>query len=154
MVVTNIKSPEIQLYEKLNEKFPKAFEIVKNVLESSCELGRYEVEGSEFYYMVQSYNTKAPGEAQFEAHKRYIDIQVMLEGEEIIRFESPNKLSVTKEYDADADYQLFAMSREFDSVRLAKGDMTIIFPGEPHAPAIGTAAQPEKVRKLVIKILY
>ena len=154
MVVTNIKSPEIKLYEKLNEKFPRAFEIVRNVLKEIPEIGRYEVEGNELYYMVQSYKTKVPGEAQFEAHKKYIDIQVMLEGEEIIRFETPEKLAVTKEYDEDRDYQLFAMSREFDSVRLCKGDMTVIFPGEPHAPGIGTAATPESVRKLVIKILY
>lgn len=154
MVVTNIKSPEIKLYERLNENFSEAFEIVRNVLENCPEIGRYEVKGSELYYMVQSYDTKAPGEAQFESHKKYIDIQVMLDGEEIIRFETPEKLAVTKEYDENGDYQLFAMSREFDSVRLCKGDIAVIFPGEPHAPAIGTAAAPERVRKLVIKILY
>ena len=138
MIVTNINSPELGLYEKLNEHFAESFEIIKKALVSIPETGRYEVGGNEFYYMSQEYLTKVPGEAQFEMHKKYIDIQVVLDGEEIIRFETPQKLAVTKEYDENKDCMLFAMNREFDSVRLRKGDITIIFPGEPQAPAIGT----------------
>ena len=154
MIVANINSPELGLYEKLNQNFAKAFEIVKAAVQNAPEVGKYEVDGNNFYYMSQEYTTKAPGEAKFEAHKKYIDIQVVLDGEEIIRFETPEKLSLTKEYDENKDVMFFAMSREFDSVRLGKGDISIIFPGEPHAPAIGTAAQPTSVKKLVIKILY
>ncbi len=154
MVVTNINSPELGLYEKLNENFAKAFEIVKAAVQNVPEVGKYEVDGKNVYYMSQEYLTKTPGEAKFEAHKKYIDIQVVLDGEEIIRFDAPEKLSVTQEYDEVKDCMLFAMNREFDSVRLGKGDMTIIFPGEPHAPGIGTAAEPAGVKKLVIKILY
>lgn len=154
MIITNIKSPELSLYERLNVNFPKAFDIVRNVLENAPEVGRYEVDGKNLYYMVQSYDTKTAGEAQFEAHKRYIDIQVVLNGEEIIRFESPDKLALVKEYSEEKDCQMFAMNREFDSVRLRRGDIAIIFPEEPHAPAIGTAAQPQNVGKLVIKIHY
>ncbi len=154
MVVTNINSAQIKLYEVLNEKFSKCFEIIRDVLEARPELGKYEVEGKELYYMVQSYDTKAPGEAQFEMHKKYIDIQVILGGEEIIRFESADRLSVISEYNDEKDCQMFAMSREFDSVRLGRGDIAIIFPCEPHAPGIATSATPEKVDKLVIKIFY
>lgn len=154
MIVTDINSPQLELYGKLNERFAQSFEIIKNALKSIPDVGKYEVDGNNFYYMSQEYLTKVPGEAQFEMHKKYIDIQVVLDGEEIIRFEAPGKLAVTREYDENKDCMLFAMNREFDSVRLRKGDLTIIFPGEPHAPAIGTAAQPTTVKKLVIKILY
>ena len=154
MVVTNINSPELGLYEKLNENFAKAFEIVKAAVQNVPEVGKYEVDGKNVYYMSQEYLTKAPGEAQFEAHKKYIDIQVVLDGEEIIRFDAPEKLSVTKEYDEVKDCMLFAMNREFDSVRLGKGDMTIIFPEEPHAPGIAADGTPARVRKAVVKVWW
>ena len=51
--------------------------------------------------MIQSYDAKSPFDAQFESHRDYIDIQVVLDGEEIIRFESAEKLSLSKEYTPD-----------------------------------------------------
>ena len=50
---------------------------------SKIELGRYELDGDNIFYMVQSYDTD-PDKTISEAHKKYIDIQYMVEGEEII----------------------------------------------------------------------
>ena len=154
MVITKINSPEIGLYEKLDKNFAKGFEAIRSYMKHFPETGRYEIDGDRVYCSVQTYNTKLPGEAQFEAHRKYIDIQVVIEGEEIIRFESPEKLSTTKEYNEAADCELFAMTKEFDSIRLAKGEIAIIFPGEAHAPCITTSATPTNVKKVVVKVLY
>lgn len=150
MIVANLKSPELALYAGLNKYFGEAFDIAKKACANIPQNGKYEVDGDACYYMIQSYDAKSPFDAQFESHRDYIDIQVVLDGEEIIRFESAEKLSLSKEYTPDCE--LFAMNKDYDSVRLCKGDMTIIFPGEPHAPGVFAEGTDGHVRKLVVKI--
>jgi YhcH/YjgK/YiaL family protein len=150
MIVTNLKSPEIGLYTKLNKYFDAAFEAAQKVMVNTPEPGRYDIDGDNCYYMVQRYDAKSPFESQFESHRDYIDIQIMIKGEEIIRFEDMRKLSLSKEY--TPDYELFTMNKDYDSVRLTDGELVIIFPGEPHAPGIRAEGTDGKVCKMVVKI--
>ena len=46
--------------------------------------GRIEIDGERLYASVASYETGGRDERRFEAHRRYIDIQVLLAGEETI----------------------------------------------------------------------
>ena len=150
MIVTSINSPELDLYAGLNKYFPKAFDVIRKILANTPEDGKYVVDGDECYYMVQSYETKSPFDASFESHRQYIDIQVVISGEEIIRFESIDKLSLSKEYTPDCEK--FNMNKDYDSVRLCRGDISIIYPNEPHAPGIRAEGTDTHVRKLVVKI--
>ena len=153
MVVANINSPELNAYIGLHPRFAKAFEEIKTQLSRELPDGRKELDGDALYVSASRYATKLPGDAKFETHRKYIDIQVILEGEEIIRFENQDKLARTTEYDEVKDIEFYAMNRQFDSVRLGVGDFAIIFPGEAHAPCITAEAGPAPVRKLVVKIL-
>lgn len=154
MVITNLNSPELKLYEKLDKNFSKAFEVLRDYMKNFPEAGKYYVDGEKVYCSVQCYKTKLPAESKFEAHKKYIDIQAVIEGSEIIRFESAEKLSHVQQYDEQSDCELYAMSKEFDSVRLTAGELAIIFPGEPHSPCITTSTVPTDVKKVVVKVLY
>lgn len=153
MIVTNINSPELALYAKTHRCFARALEAINDYLENEREDGKLVIDGDALYANVFTYKTKAASDSCFEAHKRYIDIQVVLEGEEIIGFESADKLSVTKEYDAEGDYMLYGLNGAYDSVRLCRGEMAIIFPEEPHAPGMTAADGPTDVRKMVVKVL-
>lgn len=150
MVVTNLKSPELVLYAKLNKYFEAAFAAASKAMTNIPEAGRYNIDGDNCYYMIQCYDAKSPFEAQFESHRDYIDIQIMLKGEEIIRFDNTEKLSLAKEY--TPDYELFVMNKDYDSVRLCNGELVIIYPGEAHAPCIRTDGTTDKIYKMVVKI--
>ena len=100
--------------------------------------------------MIQLYDAKLPEEAKFESHREYIDIQVILKGEEIIRMESLDKL--TRATDYTPDFELFEMNAEYDSIRLCQGDLVIIYPNEAHAPCIRAEGSDGKVCKMVVKI--
>lgn len=149
MIITYLGAPENALYEKLNANLAKAFDIAQAVLRNTPEDGRYDVD-DDVYYMIQSYKAKSPFDAKFEAHREYIDIQMVISGEEIIRFDRASKLSLCKEYTPDCE--LYSMNKDYDSVRLVAGELAIIFTGEPHAPGIKADGAPEDVRKLVVKI--
>ena len=149
MIITYLGCAENKLYEKVNEKFSEAFEIANAVLKNPPEDGRYDVD-EDLYYMIQSYKAKSPFEATFESHREYIDIQMVISGEEIIRFDSASKLSLCKEYKPDCER--YSMNKDYDSVRLCAGELAIVFPGEPHAPSIKAEGADEDVKKLVVKI--
>ena len=152
MIVANINSKELRSYASLHPQFAKAFEEMKRILAEGAEDGKIVLDGDKLFINVQSYTSKPESDCGFEAHKRYIDIQLILEGEEIIGYESADKLKVTKEYDESADYMLYALNGEYDKIRLTRGDFVILFTEEPHAPAIAADA-PAPVRKAVVKVL-
>lgn len=154
MIITDLNSPELSLYAGLNQYFAKMLEIAKEAMESPAEVGKYALDGDKAYYLMQEYDTKSVDAAKFETHKRYIDIQIVLEGAEQIRFETVDELDVMTEYNAEKDCALYFMNKTYDSVNLLKGQVAIIFPEEAHAPCVSMGDTPTHVRKMVAKILY
>ena len=47
---------------------------------SKMEAGKYEIDKSDIYALVQSYETKVKEKGSWEGHRRYLDIQYMVEG--------------------------------------------------------------------------
>ncbi len=154
MIVTNINSPELEKYAGVNPHFGRAFAEIKRILENGAENGKHVFDGDTLYANLFAYETKAVEDCVFEAHEKYIDIQVVLEGEELVGFESVDKLCVKTEFNEEGDYILYHLNDTYDTVRLCRGEMAIIFPKEPHAPGIAAFDnKPSKVRKLVVKVL-
>ena len=85
----NNKEKKIMIVTSLE----KIFEIARSADVLSLEAGRYELDGADCFYMIQKYDTKSPDKARHETHENYIDIQIILSGEEEIRFETLDKLT-------------------------------------------------------------
>ena len=153
MIAANIEHSSFEIYKDLNKYFERAFEEIKKLLNGDIPDGSYKFDGDDFYVNVFTYQSKKEADCAFEKHKKYIDIQVVLEGEEIIGFESENKLTMTTEELETKDYMLFSLNKEYDKMRLGRGDFVIFFPHEPHAPAIAVNDEVTSVRKAVFKIL-
>lgn len=154
MIVTNINSPELEVYARTHSRFAEAFEAIRKYLDEELPDGKRAVDtGDGLYANVITYRTKLAKDSCFEAHKRYIDIQAILEGEEIIGFESADKLTVTTEFNKEKDCVLYGLNDKYDAVRLGRGELAIIFPEEPHAPGISACDEPTTVRKMVVKVL-
>ena len=153
MIVTNLNSPELDKYALTHPSFARAFDEVKKIFAGGIEDGKYVIDGDKLYINVMTYDSKEEEKSCFESHKKYIDIQVILEGEEIIGFESTEKLSITKEYDEGGDYMLYALNDKYDRIRVESGEFVVIFPEEPHAPSMAVDNIPTRVRKAVVKVL-
>ena len=152
MIVTSLGSPELALYAKLNKYFEKIFEIAKAADPETIEAGRYELDGDDCFYTVHKYETNDTLDAKFETHEKYIDVQIILSGEEEIRFQTLDKLTALTEYDTQKDIAFWKMTDEYDSVRFETGELTVIFPQEPHAPSLDTENGKSSVVKLVAKV--
>lgn len=114
--------------------------------------GTYEIDGKRVFAMVQSYCTKQQTqEMMFEAHKKYIDLQYIVNGIEKIRWARLDTLDMVEEkYSSGGDIAFYEGDAMFDFT-LTKGTFLLLYPEDAHLP--GLSAQKDiNVRKIVFKI--
>ena len=148
MILDNLT--QASRYHPLSPHFAKAFAFL-NKFDGSLKEGRYEIDGENAYALVQRYTTKSAATAQFEAHRRYIDVQFVHAGRETILWASLAALTPTQDYNAEKDYELFSLVPTATPLRLGPGQFAILFPTDGHAPCCEWDA-PTAVTKVVVKV--
>jgi biofilm protein TabA len=140
-----------RLYIGLHAGFAKAFEILTDKILSQRQDGKYPVDGDKIYYTIQRYTTKPLNEGKLEAHRKYIDIQFLLEGREILGYAPLKGLTTAEGYNPQKDIAFFNTPNQITKVILKPGLFCILFPDDAHMPCLQLAG-PIEVRKAVIKI--
>ncbi|MFA5784125.1 MAG: YhcH/YjgK/YiaL family protein [Phycisphaerae bacterium] len=135
----------------VNASFAKAFEILKDKSLATKQDGKYPVDGENIYYTIQRYTTKPMDEGRLEAHRKYIDIQFLLEGEELLGYMPLEGLKVSQEYDCQKDIAFYQTPAEMTQIKLEPGLFCILFPQDAHLPGC-SFNQAAEVKKIVIKI--
>lgn len=138
------------LYTDMHPLFSQAFGWLASTNLQNLENGRFELSGDQLFAIVQSYETKSADTEQMEAHKRYIDIQYMIDGEEQIGHAFLKDQPVTKEYSREDDYWLTDALPSFFT-KLTAGNFMIFYPTDLHMPCIQTYVK-QNVKKVVIKV--
>lgn len=132
-----------------------ALEHVITILQSGTlenqALGNYTTEHPNLRYNLFAYQTEKHHADEYEIHKKEIDVQILLTGQERMDIAMQDPIVPVLEYDEDKDF-LMAKAERVTSYHAKPGSFVIFFPGEPHAPNLidETATQ---VRKVVFKIL-
>ncbi len=150
MIISSIKNKEFTKYLDVHPRLRPAMEAALELLEKGIEDGKYEIDGDKIFLSISSYKTKEPDDAKLEIHKDYIDVQLVLKGEELIYMDSVEGLREVTPYKPDAAF--YEVSKDADSVILKDGEFAVIFPYEGHAPCLAVTECAD-VRKMVIKIL-
>ena len=135
-------------YQALGPRFVRAFQYAKATDFSSMETGTYPVGGDDVRALVQRYTTKPASELRWEAHRKNIDLQFVLTGEEHIGVVPIDRL-VADPYDAEKD--IMWLTGEGDRVTLRPGEFVLLWPEDAHMPAMAIDT-PMPVLKVVIKI--
>lgn len=135
-------------YYTLHPKFKAAFEYLSQINIHSIPVGRHEVDGDSIYTLVQEYNTKLKEDGKWEAHRRYIDLQYVVQGAEGMGYANIHHLD-QGEYDASKDF--LPLFGEGDQVSLKSGCFVLLFPEDAHMPGMAIG-EPAFVRKIVLKI--
>lgn len=137
-------------YTSLNPGFAKAFEFLSRPDLADLPEGKHEIDGDRLYAMV----VKAPGrskeEALLEAHKEYIDIQLVLAGTDEMGWK-PLSACITPQgdHDPETDARLFSDPSDA-SVATGPGAFAIFFPQDAHAPNISSGDLHKVVAKVAI----
>ena len=147
MIFDSIENSSI--YYKLGEKFQKAFEFLKTNDLENLPLEKIEIDGDDIFAIPQKYTTKEDSEGKWEAHRKYIDIQYIINGSENIGFVLEDYLDELEPYDEEKDVAFY--TGEGDYVLVNEEEFVILFPDDAHKPGL-KVGEKEEVRKIVIKI--
>lgn len=115
------------------------------------ELGVYQIT-SRVKAIVSEYETKVKNEVGFEAHRKNIDIQYLLKGEERIACMPIEKLTETEPYSEEKDAAFYAAEGVVaQTMTIGDGYFAIFFPQDSHMPQL-CVNEPEMVKKVVVKV--
>jgi biofilm protein TabA len=112
---------------------------------------RRELAGGAFA-IDQVYRTRTRAEGFFESHRKYIDVQVVVEGAEVMEVADIAVLTVSQEYDPERDFIKYADQSGASVLRCRSGDMAVFFPADGHMPCLQLDSRPGLVRKTVVKV--
>lgn len=136
-------------YFKMDAKFEKAFAFLEDSIGKNLSPGKYEIEGDEIFASVQEYETSDEG--GWEAHRKYIDIQFVLEGKEIIEWGNIERLSENSVYHEENDFLECDFEKGETKCKLEQNDFMILWPEDIHKPKC-IYEQKCNVRKIVVKV--
>ena len=148
MIADTIKNRH--LYESISPRIKTSLEYIAKTDFSAMEPGRYELDGSNLFVLVQVYDSIPRAQGRWECHQKYIDIQYIAEGAEQIGVNSLGKMKVTTEYNPEKDIAF--LGGEGDYITLSKGSYGIFFPEDAHQPKVAPNEISGKVKKVVVKI--
>ncbi len=114
--------------------------------------GRVDLDGDRVYALIQRYATMPAGAPKFEYHRKYIDVQFIVAGSEIIGWAPRENMSVTDDYDTGKDVCFGTVAEgAWTPVHLGAGKLAVLWPEDAHAPKLA-AGSPSTVVKIVVKV--
>jgi YhcH/YjgK/YiaL family protein len=103
------------------------------------------------FALEQVYQPRLRPEGFFESHRNYIDVQVIIAGEELMEVQEIARLKVSEPYLPERDLIKYDDSAEASVLRMRAGDVAIFFPEDGHMPSLRWHG-PGLVRKTVVKV--
>jgi biofilm protein TabA len=153
-VILHPSTDMTKLQEQI-DKNPGIWETMFRLLESTTfsglDPGRHEVMGENLFYMINQYVTKEAESVKFEAHQKYIDLQYVTDGEEIIGVACFEHARETNPYGAEKDVAFYTVSQA-EYHKASPSEYFVFFPEDLHQPGV-MVRDPLEVRKVVFKIL-
>lgn len=115
------------------------------------ETRRVELAGGAFA-LEQAYLTKQRSDGFFESHQRYIDVQIVIEGEETMEVTDIGRVSVTQPWDSERDLTIHGDTSSASLLRMWPLEAAVFHPADVHMPGLCGTAGPALVRKTVLKV--
>lgn len=106
--------------------------------------------GGGLHAIEQVYRTHASAEGRLESHFAHLDLQLVVEGEEVIEVIDVARLARAEDGRPGKDVAFYAPGPAPSALRLAAGDAALLFPEDGHQS--GVRAGEALVRKAVVKI--
>ncbi|HEY0969078.1 MAG TPA: YhcH/YjgK/YiaL family protein [Opitutaceae bacterium] len=111
---------------------------------------RIELTGGAFA-LEQAYVSKPRAEGKYESHRKYIDLQAILAGEEWMEFTHVSRLVLKDDFSAERDVLFYQDLTAGSRLRVGPGEVAVFFPADAHMPSLAIAA-PALVYKTVVKV--
>ena len=151
MIVDRLKNAD--QYRTMGERLAVALDWLRSQDFAGMEIGQYPIRGEEIYALLQRYQPRSRAETQWEAHRKYFDVQYVVAGREQMGYAPFDTLKESKPYDPESDAVMLTGPGDF--IAAPQGTFFILGPNDAHMPAI--APEPDgssssEVTKVVVKV--
>ncbi len=150
MIITDLRNAAAQLPR--GAALARALDFLRREDLLSLPDGRIEIAGSRVFAIVQRYRTLKDAAPRFECHRKYIDVQYLARGAEVIGWAPAGLIKVTEAYNAASDICFGSVGKgEWTPALLKAGRLAVLYPEDAHAPKLAAGA-PGQVIKIVVKV--
>ncbi len=103
------------------------------------------------FSLEEAYWTKPDSEVRWEAHRGYIDLQVVVVGNELMEVADLSDLTLEEDLSPPRDLQYYSAFSPASVLRIGEGEAAVYFPADGHRPGLAAGVS-ALVRKVVVKI--
>ncbi|MBE5731588.1 MAG: DUF386 family protein [Clostridiales bacterium] len=100
---------------------------------------------------VNEYNSNENKDGAYEAHEKWIDVQMIITGEEDIRYAKRSAGEMKTDYNPDIDALFMNVATGYDVLGLYRGNFAVFFPEDLHLPGLAKDKS-MPIKKYVFKI--
>jgi YhcH/YjgK/YiaL family protein len=144
-------------YCNFSDRVELGFKYIKSTDFSTIPNGTYEIDGKNVFASVQDYMTKSFDDAKFEAHRKYIDIQYIIQGAERICVSDIRNFTSDVPYSNENDIEFLKEINNNESkpsfLSVKQNEFVLLTPNDAHMPSVNFDKNPSYVKKVVVKVL-
>ena len=135
-------------YLALHPLFARAFDFLRNADLLALAPGKHAIDGERLFAIVEACPGRSRADAKLESHRRYIDIQLVLDGVDEMGWRpTAGCVDPATDYDAARDIRFYD-DAPASWIATPPGAFCLFFPDDAHAPLVGDGM----IRKVVVKI--
>lgn len=135
-------------YFHVHQGFKEAFQFLQAFDKAHFEPKKLDIDGSNVRAIIELVEGKGVQKARLEAHRKYIDIQYVVQGEDSIGWRPCQQCEkISSPYDSEKDIEFFADSSLL-WLPITVDSFAIFFPDDAHAPLAGEGY----IKKIIMKI--
>lgn len=138
-------------YESLHPGFQAAFESLRRSDLHDLPPGKHEIDGAKLFLVIGKDDGRGREGAKLEAHRRYIDIQLVLDGDEEMGWRPIDECQhAIDPFSEERDFVLFT-DQPTAWFAVPSGKFAIFMPEDAHAPLAGKGPLHKAVAKIAVE---
>jgi biofilm protein TabA len=138
-----------RIYLTVNPHFAVVLDFLEKRLSTLATNQKYSLDGNA-YALASEYQSKPFSECFIECHRKFIDIQIVIQGIEKIGVCNISACKEISAYDEEKDFQ--KLEGDLNFIILKPGYFAVFFPQDGHMPGLQVSDTPTLVKKIVLKI--
>lgn len=142
------KQKDLNRYIGINQNLDIAIAYIQKGEWRNASMGETLIDGQRVLLRRFDCKTVSSEEKPFEGHVQYGDIQLMVEGNEVVEYTDEKHAKTTTDYQEEDDFQEY-QGKALGSFLLEEDSFAICFPEDLHKPDIHHVSQ--NIKKAVIK---
>lgn len=140
-----------ETYVSICPEFGKAFELLNQSSVRESKAGKYVFDPGRLFMSVEEYEGKKRSDGLWEAHRKFIDIQYIVKGAELMGRRDVWTLKSGEGYNQERDIEFFGGEEPGDFFTATEGTFAIFFPHDAHMPSLRTGDNGKRIKKIVFK---